>query len=143
MDGDDTTKYPQMRSRNFSVKSMFIGVVGRPRPDNNFDCHIFLERISKTCTITKGIANQRFSDDILINFKIKNRKWRQFHVPDMICDDIKKIVGDVYEVEDYIIERLEFPYKQIVGKRAKQNIFELTLKMNFLMIIILNYLKLV
>ena len=61
----------------------------------------------------------------------------------MICDDIKKIVGDVYEVEDYIIERLEFPYKQIVGKRAKQNIFELTLKMNFLMIIILNYLKLV
>ena len=61
----------------------------------------------------------------------------------MICDDIKKIVGDVYELEDYIIERLKFPYKKIVGKRAKQNIFELTLKMNFLMIIILNYLKLV
>ena len=53
MDGDDTTKYPQMRSRNFSVKSMFIGVVGRPRPDNNFDCYIVLEIISKTYTITK------------------------------------------------------------------------------------------
>ena len=63
-----------MRSRHFSVKSMFIGVVGRPRPDNNFDYRIFLERISKTYIITKRIANQRFSDDVLINSKIKNRK---------------------------------------------------------------------
>ena len=30
MDGDDTIKHPQMRSRRFPVKSMFMGVVGRP-----------------------------------------------------------------------------------------------------------------
>ena len=48
----------------------------------------------------------------------------------MICDDMKKIVGDAYELEDYIIERLEFLYKKLIGKRAKQNIFELTLMMN-------------
>ena len=45
VNGDDTTKHRQMRSRHFSLKSMFMGVVGRPRPDKNFDGCIFLERI--------------------------------------------------------------------------------------------------
>ena len=53
MDGDNTTKNPQMRSRHFPVKAMFIGVVGCPRSYKNFDSRIFLERISKTYTILK------------------------------------------------------------------------------------------
>ena len=40
MDGGDTTKHPQMRSRRFLVKSMFMGVVGRSRLDKNFDGRI-------------------------------------------------------------------------------------------------------
>ena len=78
MDGDDTTKHPHMRSRHFPIKSMFMGVFGRPRPDKNFDGRIFLEIISKTYTIKKRTANQRLSDDVLINSEIKNGKWRQF-----------------------------------------------------------------
>ena len=71
MDGDDTTKHPHMRSRHFPIKSMFMGVFGRPRPDKNFDGRIFLEIISKTYTIKKRTANQRFSNDDLINSEIK------------------------------------------------------------------------
>ena len=37
----------------------------------------------------------------------------------MICDDLKKIVGDVYELEDYIIDRLECSYKKLIGKKGK------------------------
>ena len=51
MNGDDTTKHPQMRSRRFPVKSVFMGVVGHPRSDENFDGRIFLEKISKTYTV--------------------------------------------------------------------------------------------
>ena len=47
MEGDDTTKHQQMISRRFSVNSMLMGVVGRPRPNKNFDGRICLERISK------------------------------------------------------------------------------------------------
>ena len=36
----------------------------------------------------------------------------------MICNDLKKIVGDAYELEDYIIDRLEFSYKQLIGKKG-------------------------
>ena len=53
MDGDDTTKHPQMRSRRFPVKYMFMSVVGRQIPDKNFDGRIFLERKSKTYTVKK------------------------------------------------------------------------------------------
>ena len=88
-----------------------MGVVGRPRPDKYFDGRIFLERIRKTYTIKKRTANQRFSDDVFINSEIKNGKWRQFFVSKMICDDLRKIVGDAYELEDYIIDRLEFSYR--------------------------------
>ena len=37
----------------------------------------------------------------------------------MICNDLKKIVGDAYKLEDYIIDRLEFSYKKITGKKGK------------------------
>ena len=33
-EGDDKIKHPQMRSRRFPIKSIFMGVGGRPRPDN-------------------------------------------------------------------------------------------------------------
>ena len=57
--------------------------------------------------------------------KSKMEKWRKFYVPDMICDDLKKMFGDAYELqeyyklEDYIISRLEFSYKKLNGKKGK------------------------
>ena len=37
----------------------------------------------------------------------------------MICDDMEKIIGDAYELEDYIIDRLEWSYKTLIGKKVK------------------------
>ena len=50
-DGEDMLVRPKMRSRRFPVKSMFMGVVARPRPDKNFDGKVFLERVSKNVVI--------------------------------------------------------------------------------------------
>ena len=47
----------------------------------------------------------------------------------MMCDDLKQIIGDAYKLEDYIIDRLEFSYKHISGKRETRNIFELAMMM--------------
>ena len=52
-EGDNKVKYPQTRSYRFPVKSVFMGVVGRPKPDKNVDDRILLERVSKTCVIKK------------------------------------------------------------------------------------------
>ena len=52
-EGDDKVKYPQTRSYRFPVKSMFMGVVGRPKIDKNSDGRILLDRVSKTRAIKK------------------------------------------------------------------------------------------
>ena len=36
----------------------------------------------------------------------------------MTCDDLKEIIGDMYELENYIIDRIEFFYDCIVGKKG-------------------------
>ena len=36
----------------------------------------------------------------------------------MICDNLRRIVGDAYELEDYIIDRLEFSYKKLISKKG-------------------------
>ena len=52
-EGDDLIPQPKMRSRCHPIKSMFMGVVGRPREDKNFNGKIYLERISKKKTSRK------------------------------------------------------------------------------------------
>ena len=84
-----------MRSCRFPIKSMFMGVVGRPRPDDFFDGRILIERVSKTHVIKKKTPPQCFSDDVIINSGIKAVKWKDFHIleSDMQSDDLKELIG--------------------------------------------------
>ena len=65
--GDDFLLLPKMRSRRFPVKSMFMGVIARPREDRNFDGKILLERVSEEKTLTRNSTNQNFSVDLNVN----------------------------------------------------------------------------
>ena len=66
-----------MRSRSSPIKSMFMGVVGRPKIDKNSDGRILLDRVSKTRAI-KEKTHQSFSDDVIINFLNQDRKLERF-----------------------------------------------------------------
>ena len=57
---------------------------------------------------------------ILITTEIKSGKLRQLYVPDMICDDFKKIIGNAYELENYTIDQFEFSYKKFIGKNSNE-----------------------
>ena len=89
--GADNIIFPKMLSRRYPVKSMFMGVVGRPVPHRQFDGKIFMERVSETKFITKCTAHTNFSDDALINSEIKNGKWKEM-IGDLHCNvsDLKK-----------------------------------------------------
>ena len=52
-EGDDNVKHPQMKSRRFSINSMFMGAMGRSIPDKIFDGRILLKRVSKTHVVKK------------------------------------------------------------------------------------------
>ena len=67
--GADRVKIPKMRNRQYPVKSMFLGVVARPRIDlpSMFDGRVFLKRVSETLTLKKDACNANFTHDIHIN----------------------------------------------------------------------------
>ena len=71
--GVDFIIHPEILSRRFPVKTMFLGVVKRSRPDYNFDEKILSEIVSKIEIINKRIAHNFFTDDAIINSKLKVR----------------------------------------------------------------------
>ena len=46
-EGDDKISIPQMRNRWFLIKSMFLAVVGRSKPEYSFDGNIWIYIVSK------------------------------------------------------------------------------------------------
>ena len=117
--GDDAYSHPKMLSRRFPIKSMFMGVVGRPVAHRQFDGKIFLERVSKTKYITMCTAHTNFSDDALVNAEIKNGEWRKLF-PDLHLNvsDVKNLFHENYELENAVVDRLEFFYVTKIGNQG-------------------------
>ena len=79
----------------------------------------FFERVSKRNFVTKCTAHTNFSDDAIINSEIKNGEWRDA-VSDLHCNvsDLKQIMYYNYDLDEAIVERLEFCYKTKVGNKG-------------------------
>ena len=58
---------------------------------------------------------------LLSILKSRQEIGKIFYVPktDMQSDDLKEIIGKNYNLEDDIIDRLEFTYKQKVDNKGK------------------------
>ena len=98
-----------------------MGVVGRPMKHRGFDGKILLERVSKTKYITKCTAHTNFSDDALVNTEIKNGEWKKL-IPDLHSnlEEIKSLFYDNYDLEDTVIDRLEFFYVTKIGNKGNK-----------------------
>lgn len=59
-----------------------------------FDRLILLERISRQKSITQKTAHTNFTNDVLINTKIKNGKWNQLYTDGMKMDELKDLITD-------------------------------------------------
>ena len=99
-----------------------MGVVGNPIPERGFDGGIFLERISKVEVVTKKMSHQRFSDDRLVNHQIKTGDWRSLVTPqlEIPTQELATLIGNVYNLEEAIVDRLEFSYSTFVGTRGNK-----------------------
>ena len=117
-EGSDFIPQPKVLSRRFPIKSMFLGCIGRPRPDKGFDGKILLERISETTVVTKMTANQNFSDDVLINSEIKQGKWKDLYVDGMPIGELRDLIEEHYCLDGFVGNRLDFVYRQLVGDRG-------------------------
>ena len=72
----DKLVVPKMKSlsRRFSIKSMYMGVMGHPQRHRGFDGRICIKRISRTRFVPNCSIHINFSDDVIINHQIKQQK---------------------------------------------------------------------
>ena len=117
-EGVDIVPPQKVRSRHFPVKAMFMGVVGRPINEKNFDGKIHLERVSKTVEVTKLTAHQNFCDDVVVNCQIKQGGWRDLHVEGMSLDEMRDAMKHHFALDDAVCDRIEFIYKTKIGRKG-------------------------
>ena len=113
-----------MLSRRFPVKTMFMGIVGRPQRHRDFNGKILMHRVSKRRYITSLTAHTNFTDDAVLNAQIKEGEWR--HLIDVTIktgDDLKFFFANTYELENEIVDRLEFLIVPKLGVKAIQNAY--------------------
>ena len=113
--GVEFVKRPKTRSRRFPIKIMYMGVVGRPRTvgERHFDGRIMLERISKTETVKKRTKHQRFTNDAIANYELKNGKWKDLYVADsnMTVGEFCEVIAETYDLDGDVADRLELHYE--------------------------------
>lgn len=123
--GADKISRPKMRNRRYPVKAMFMGVVGRPRPDlqSKFDGRIHLERISETVQVKTETCHQNFSDDVHINSLLKSGKWKDCidsSDTTLTAGEMLDIVATYYDLDGKIADGLEIQYKSFRIPKKKE-----------------------
>jgi len=95
-------------SRHFPIKCIFLGVVGQPFPYRGFYGSILLERVSEEVGVSRLKSYTNFSDNVLINWAIKNGDWRQLINDDSVTSNvIVEIVSVSYGLDGAVADQLE------------------------------------
>ena len=111
--GSDKLYRSKMRCRCHPVKSMFLGVVARPRPHLHFDGKIHIERFSKTRPSTRMCTHTSFSHDICINLMLKKGQWMDladFKNDDWTTAEVLSLIAEHYNLTEDVEKRLELQY---------------------------------
>ena len=58
-------------SRRFTIKCIFLGVVGRLVPHCGFEGKILLERVSEEVGVSRLTSHTNFSDDVILIGQLK------------------------------------------------------------------------
>ena len=129
---------PKIRSCQFPVKVMYLGVVAAPQDEHEFSGRVFLKRVSKCEVQKRASRNQRFSVDVLINESLKNGSWRNLVVEDQQVGDVLDEIVSNFDLDEFVSDRLELVYtthtrggvKQIKNLRKEQVIGEIGMRTN-------------
>jgi hypothetical protein len=116
--GADKLFFPKATSRRFPVKVMYMGVVGRPNLEQNFDGKILLLRVSRPKQLSRATGSERFVSDATMNGLLKEGGWRSCYVGGMTVGELRATVVESYDMEDDVADHLCFGYETHVGTQG-------------------------
>jgi hypothetical protein len=97
---------PKATSRQFPVKVMYMGIVGRPNAERNFDGKILLLRVSKSKQLSRATVSEQFVSDAALNALLKEGQWKNCFVPGMTVGELHAAVVETFEMEDDVADHL-------------------------------------
>ena len=77
-------RFRKTKHANKATSVMFLGVVGRPRPDKSFDGKVCLIRVSKKKIAVKNSWTVGLTSDFAVSQRVHD-EWRSFVDPGMFC----------------------------------------------------------
>ena len=105
--------------RRFPVKTMLMAIGGRLLAHRNFDGKIHLERVSKSRLITTRTSHHNFSDDVIVNDKIKSDSWKDIvSQTDIYGFDLIHLLEETCNLEGYILDRIGFFVMTKIGQKG-------------------------
>jgi hypothetical protein len=93
---------------------MFMGVVGKPNNQQNFDGKIAMIRISRPHTPQRDTYHHNFHHDRYVN-QLMMDNWRELHIDNLTFQELKEIISDTYEVDEDITDSICFRFVTLVG----------------------------
>ena len=118
--GADTRLYsPKATSRRFPVKVMYMGVVGSPNQERNFDGKILLLRVSRSKHLSRATVGEWFVSDAALNGLLKKGQWRNCYVGGMTVGKLHSAVVENYDMQDDdVADHLFFRYETHIGTQG-------------------------
>ena len=93
-----------------------MGVVARPISSRHFNGKIVMERVSRMRYVTMAIVHTNFCDDALVNDAIKSGDWKVLIDSfTTTVEDLITMISGAYNIEDSIVDRIEFYYTTKIG----------------------------
>ena len=101
-----------------------MAVVGRLLPHCNFNGKVNLERVSKTRYISRCTVYHDFSCDTIVNSEVNRGTWKKLVTDvDVRIEYLNELISLACNLEEDIINRLEFTIAQILKTQATQSKF--------------------
>ena len=120
-EGIDRIKVKKVISRRHPIKTMFMGVITKPDPQNNFDGKIAMVRLSKQEELGSPSHRYRFSKDHEINQQIKNGDWRELTNDETYTfAELSMLISLHFQLEEDVEASLCYRYKTYTGPARRK-----------------------
>ncbi len=116
-EGADRLRIRRVISRSHPIKTMFMGVLTSPIPEQNFNGLLALKRLSRQEILRRGTYQYRFHIDHHVNWLIVEGGWRSLHDDDTYrFSELSQLITEHYELEEDISQALCFRYSHYEGE---------------------------
>ena len=93
------------------MKVMYMGVVGNPQPQHDFNGRVLFKSVSTKVTAKRWSYHTKYTVDVHVNDVLKKgNMWREFITPLHLGGNLINEIVSVFDLDEYVLSRLVICY---------------------------------